>query len=280
MKSSKPWRKQTLEELSCIARLKRFPVLAVFILSSAMLHGEMLCGVDMGNSMAPTIKYIEAYLNGRPIECQLLQDVTNGPESGLAGNSTIKGGVAYIKIDMMSRPQERRRLIAHELFHLKLIASGAFSPEKTKSDINPRCIPGNQNGMNRITTIAQELNSEVQHRIFFPEMRKLGFDPNEEFNNTFNNYLAKGIITPALKGLPEEAALYYMRVLDTEPSFAPKVSSGLVHLGFKKQVKLGEELHSLIIKTSPRNQEESNAFVGHAVDLIYCETANWQASVN
>jgi hypothetical protein len=108
-------------------------------------------------------------LYGRPV---VEEDNTNTvSKSGLgdAAANILRNGSPVIKINTLKGKDEDS--IVHELFHLKLFAQGYSLPPAIRKD-------GKFTEEAFVHILSAFIHDPLQHSIIFPEMRKMGFDPD------------------------------------------------------------------------------------------------------
>jgi hypothetical protein len=94
-------------------------------------------------------------------------------ELGALGSSHVTSdGTPEVILDMYEGKTEEN--LVHELFHLQLRAKGFPQHFRVKS-------PPNADKKEVFQELAEQLGSLVEHRLFYPQMRRMGFDPTREY---------------------------------------------------------------------------------------------------
>ncbi|HET9529239.1 MAG TPA: hypothetical protein VFQ92_02735 [Blastocatellia bacterium] len=196
---------------------------------------------------------------GREVRVKVMHDW----DSYLIGESFLEeDGVPEVRLNASSGCTEV--CIVHELFHLKLKAEG-YPAIIIKSDLT-----GSQR--NYIESAAKVVRETMQHRAFYPEMRRMGLTPEAAQADLLKQRIKEGR-NERISISPDEVSLaldYFRACLEIED---PELISQIERLYEKKQfvwsLETGKRLVSLADQSSPRRPEEEIALLIRCLGILF-----------
>lgn len=144
--------------------------------SATPSQNRQLFGIGLGPSAQALLNDVESLYGKKVIEL----DNTNGEVSDLgdAGSNVLPDGTPVISLN--NKLDKNEGTMVHELFHLKLFAQGFSTPPGIRIGDNGKTFDTSL----FVQLVMALVYSPLQHSIFFPEMRRMGFDPDKEQRNT------------------------------------------------------------------------------------------------
>lgn len=168
-----------------------------------VLHAEAdlkdhMFGIRLRPAAARLLKEVEQHY-GRPVREELVHDW----EPNRVGEARVsKDGTPIIRMNAGARFVEVD--VVHELLHLKWRAMGFESPELSG--------PLARANAHYFQYVAFSLFDPLVHKLFYPAMRKMGFEPNaaqrEAIKQAIRNDRIENIAPPTAQ---EFLALYYFQ---------------------------------------------------------------------
>ena len=248
--------------------------LSVFTLSVLIAmpaFADEVCGVKVRPAVESIAKYV-VEKTGHEIICNF-QNSDSETASGLIyeGKADFVNSSPRITINMGAVDPEM--LIAHELFHLKLVASGEWGFDDFHVSLPCQIKISGSELQRRTQRFDDMAHSDLEHRIFFPKMREMGFDPNEQTNSYFRG--APFADPPPLnRQSPELMSLYYARFEETDREKRDQIVDLMLKSGFGRQVELGKRLLKIIQRDNPRNQKQGLATEQRLIQETFCDDRN------
>jgi hypothetical protein len=228
-----------------------------------------LCGVKLRPQVTALANDI-AKKRKHAVICELdsLKNI-NGSDYG--GVADFDGNVPRIKIDK-SQGDDLETTIAHELFHHELWASGQWS---MRSEVPlPHC--GKPIGVDqaRISLFTEISVDHMQHRIFYPKMRAMKLNPNNDLDASFDRVPLMERHWDAYKLAPEIMAIVYARAEEFNSERRDQIVASLQEKGLGRQIELGKSLLKLIEKSNPQNNDEAVRTAHEMLIMTYCDPSN------
>jgi hypothetical protein len=237
--------------------------------SKTEVPNSELCGVKLRPSVKALADYVVEKTKNQ-IACISEPNVTDSSGQAYEGREEIVYGVPTIWFSTSRGADEET--IAHELFHLKLQASGQFQGWELTSP--PNCPPPPGFNMQEAQAFLSDLYSHLQHRIFFSDMRSMGFDPNAHLNASFDLTDSNSHALHLMKEHPLSAAVLYLRVVETDPERKDQIITRLKAEGFGQQIAVGEAMLKVITKENPQNTADGNRVLYECANLALCDRRN------
>lgn len=229
--------------------------------ASSQKEPDVLCGIELQSSVSKLRKETEREL-GQPIFCIVQAGLRVSTNGNLAEGRPINGK-PYIVIDQDHVTQVE---VAHELFHWKLGAEGAplSFDVRTPQDLNPKIVAG---------AVGLLLNL-MEHRLFFPMMRAMGFDPAASLHDavvymmSVPNFQFRAT-TPEVARL--YAVAYYIQcvALINDRSFTKQYSGWLEKTGRSEAAATGAHIASSIVRANPRTANQMKKELAKDLTVLF-----------
>ena len=215
------------------------------------LNLRTMFGIELSPPAKALLQEVEQSF-GKPV----LEHIERNWEPSHYGESSVaEDGSPTVTINAHTGKTEAT--IVHELFHLKLRASGfpvlAFEFP-----------PGRNTRENRhyVRWIGFHLRDPIQHSIFYSEMRSLGVDPDAELKSEFERALQNDDflgLHPATKD--HALSLYYLKaVLQLkDPEMHKRIERWYKRKGWRRSLSVGKKLVEVVIGENPTNPKQEIA---------------------
>jgi hypothetical protein len=217
-----------------------------------------LCGVALHHQTARLLSVVERALSSS-VQCSLTGNL-RGSEGALAASGVATDGTPWIELDAVDGVSETR--VVHELFHLQLKSRGfprGFRVETAKNV-----------DTELVRLAATDIISLLEHRLFFPKMRQMGFDPVREYRAEVEKYI-RGAPTPkSVEEYPELQSIGYAHValLLNDPVLTRQMEKWYIQNNWTDQLSRGRELSSYIRKSNPHTPGEEKASLPVCLQLV------------
>lgn len=220
---------------------------------------QKVCGLELPSGVQNIQRDIEKE-SGHSIVCK--HELLNG-ETGeqIEARGKVTDGVPTI---IISHPTVV--LVTHEIFHLKFQVSGLFPPGPPNLSFPESCIYPEK----LASDLSDDLYSSMQHRLFFPKMRRLGLDPNAGFNEIWVPALKAQQVGSVIKANPKFGAVAYLRFAQTDKEYLKSFSKALVTNGMSREVTIGKEMNSIVESDNPQNKKEAEQTENKLLKLLLC----------
>lgn len=211
------------------------------------------CGIELSRSSLTLFHDVENRL-GKTVRCETHM------EFGILGASDVASdGTPEIVLDTYEGRTEEN--LVHELFHLQLHAKGFPQHLQVKSSRTKNAEP--------IQQTAEQLGSLVEHRLFYPQMRRMGFDPTFQYRKALEIELSQ----EKLYGIPrpEERAVTYAEValLIHDPALTRRVEEWYGHHGWTDQLSRGKKLTHYLVTFNPDTPEKKGIAVAACLEIVF-----------
>jgi hypothetical protein len=210
------------------------------------------CGVPIGTAATKLLRSVEREF-GKPVECQVKPMASESGFGFVKSDGTLLG-TPCIELDPLLGVNETE--VVHELFHLRLNAHGF--PANIAIPVIPVGVDRNS-----LSTTVQLLSDTLGHRLFYPKMVTMGFDPDQKYRSQVQAAMASPN-TPDQSGLVGAVQYAYVAVLERDPAFVRSVETWYRKQGWTKSLTQGRRLRDSIIHSAPKSPDES------AKELIVC----------
>jgi hypothetical protein len=192
---------------------------------------------------------------GLPIREEVVE---NWEASHYGENFVDSNGTPVIRLNRFTGQTEST--ILHELLHLRMKAKGfpSLSFELSAGDAT-------ESNKEWIRWLGFHLQDPILHWMFYPDMRRLGVNPDSELEAEFEEILKAGRF-PNLAGASEKEALilYYLKArlqLDSN-SLLARIDEFYQRNGWTAERTLANRLFDLILNANPDTPEkEIKAFI-------------------
>lgn len=198
------------------------------------------CGIELSSSSVALLHAVESKL-GKRIRCETHM------EFGILGASDVAAdGTPEIVLDTYEGRTEEN--FVHELFHLQLRARGFPQRFRVTSPRSANAALAQQ--------IAEQLGSLIEHRIFYPQMRQMGFDPTLQYRNALENWMSHDTLygpSVAAKRIVDYAEVY---LLIHDPALTRRVEEWYTRHGWTGQLNRGKKLAEYLSNFNPNTPEK------------------------
>jgi len=161
-------------------------------------------------------------------------------------------GTPVIKVPTGRDPSEAD--LVHELFHLKLIAEGFGFIRFTKA--LPAAVE---------TRLYQWVKDPIQHTIFFPRMKEMGFNPSEQIERIASSSQSGFVVQSAQPRDLSLVPLFALQMaLRDNTALFDKFVEGKVD---KDDIAVSRQAVAIVVKDNPRTPSEEAATV---VKVLNC----------
>jgi hypothetical protein len=225
-------------------------VMLLLLPASADANNTSPFGIPVRSSVLSFVSEIESTYGHTLIERSL-------PERGPLGESGVTDdGYPFVSLAMKGRTEST---LVHELMHLRLHAHGSASV----SWIFP-VGQDSQSNKKYVKWLTGMVRDAIEHRLFYPEIRKLGIDPDPESKRAFEKFVKTGVFE-GLKPATRDEALsinYFQAQLLQESNLARRVNDRYMRNGWRKQAEIGGAMASKVLGDGPVTPEsEISKFV-------------------
>jgi hypothetical protein len=196
----------------------------------------------------------------QPVVCKIVGRLAT-EEGGRANETVTADGTPLISLDAELGTTETE--IAHELFHLQLKEKGfqqGFSIE-VPPDVSRASLG----------VAVTSLSSLIEHRLFYPQMRKMGFDPSENYRKEVEEHIERDQPPPSVGNHPELLAVDYAIVALTsnDQALTKRVRAWYRKHGWLAQLKKGEELVRYLAALDPNTPEKKKVALAACLRIVY-----------
>ena len=218
----------------------------------------VLCGVKLRDSVSRLKESVEQRF-GKTVSCETDRILSENGDYAKAGFAP--DGTPTIILDSQEGVDETE--IAHELFHLELIGDGLFDRQlitTLPSDINAK----------EFEFIAGKLRSSIAHRMFYPKMVRMGFEPAGKDRAKWESHVGRNDFRDRL--VPATTALVNYVGAATEelpPSLLSKVDLFYQRNGFDQVLKRGKEISAVILNSKPKSATEVASEIISCLEIYY-----------
>ena len=211
------------------------------------------CGIELSSSSLTLFHDVESRL-GKTVRCE------THLEFGILGASDVAAdGTPTIVLDTYEGRTEEN--LVHELFHLQLHAEGFPQHFRVSSPRGPNS--------EQFQQVAEQLGSLIEHRIFYPQMRRMGFDPTGQYRTALENSLSQ----EKLYGTPRPAArtVSYAEIslLIHDPVLTRRVEKWYLRHGWTDQLSRGKQLARDLATFNPDTPEKKRTAVGTCLEIVF-----------
>jgi hypothetical protein len=238
----------------------RFTTTVMVLLFSAIAvsgaHGQKRkpFSLDLSSHTLKLWSEMEQYY-GQPIQERALEFTTGGyGQSGIDDD-----GTPWISLSPPGRFEEN---VIHELMHLKLKSQGFPAVYFASSSVSPEFL-----GWATLT-----IKDSIEHWIFYPEIRKMGFKPDPEMAVDLRDAINHDRFQADLP--PESAhhalAIYYfeaMLLIDDE-CLKKDTTEWYRRKEWVSEMKLGQAMANIVLERRPDTPEEETSTFVDCLNLL------------
>lgn len=181
---------------------------------------------------------------------QVREEVAMDWDSAQLGYSFVTDdGTPVIQINnTLGRKEE---IIVHELFHLKLRARGFYVVNFNFSSMVLR-----YRYASYCMLMLKLLHAPIEHSIFYPEMRKAGFDPSATLKNDFKRERESGSLDNLQAGTIR-ALMYFRAMIEFDnPKLLSELTEFYRNKGWNDSIEIGKRLAQFVLKAKPHTPDE------------------------
>jgi hypothetical protein len=193
--------------------------------SFAAAETEIL-GVKLRPATVSLLKKIEVAC-GEPLRASSKKLQSNLAEGGISEH-----GTPFLAVDVSVEPTED--IIVHELSHIQLAIEGFPKLDLIgHSEWHP--------------WMRSDILDVVQHRIFYPRLRRAGFSPQNERISEARRIIARGKFTDGRLTLLDVACRFFRVAMETEDSqLMSEMAEWYRSRGWHQALQVAEEAYSLV----------------------------------
>lgn len=224
-----------------------------------------VCNVPIRESVAHILETVEHEF-GKPVVCEITDSTgdygnSNAIVLSLGPRPTVRGDGSKLGIPVIvlnKSPWRTDSEILHELFHLDLIAHGF------PADIGIRAIPPGTDRTS-LATVGPILKEGIEHHIFYPRMRSMGFDPDRIYRDELETALSASNISGWNQNPMLRSVHYaYAAVTIADARFMRDVDAAYRMKGWGNNLAVGRRLKDAVLSTKLTTGD------GEAKALITC----------
>ena len=206
---------------------------------------------------------------GKPVREEL---VPNWEPSHYGESSVDPDGTPVIRLNAATGCT--LSTFVHELFHPKLRSEGfpvlVFElPQGNATESNQLFLQW----------VSFHLRDPIEHWMFFPQMRKMNIDPDQELRSEFQEALRTGTFSGLKPATEREAlALYYVKAALqlTDPAILSRVRAWYVQKGWKLPMERGEQLRRWVTEEAPRTPKDEISVFVRCINFLLDGTAKFE----
>lgn len=230
-----------------------------------------LFGVKLGTEAAKLLAEVES-LYGRPVVEKDLTNTNQKDGIGDAGSNILQDGSPVIIVNTTTDKDEKS--IVHELYHLKLFAQGYSQP--------PPIWDGKGYSNASFTHLISALIYDpLTHSLIFPEMRRMGIDPDKAQRETVKQAIKDREFESVKSRTPSEGkrflAMYYfefsMNLADT--NLLSEMRELYKTAGWTEALDKGMKMVSLAKATRPMTPESMVEVYINCLNILYAGEATF-----
>lgn len=235
---------------------------AVLALTQSQLSSSTTpCGISLSPASLNLLHDVEKRF-GRAVHCETHMEFTD-----LGASHVAADGTPEIVVDMYEGKTEEN--IVHELFHLQLHAKGF--PQHFQVSLLPNTAAG------PFQQVAEQLGSLVEHRLFYPQMRRMGLDPTRQYRKELEISLAQTRLFGVQ--LAEKRIVDYAEIslLIGDPTLTRTVEKWYLTEGWTAQLARGKKLAWYLANFNPDTPAKKRTAVDVGLEIVFGRKldANW-----
>ena len=200
------------------------------------------------------------------------QEATDWEPSRYGEEGIKQDGTPVITINASTGRTEST--IVHELFHLKMKGQGFCAYEH-------RFPPGqmNKNNQNSIEWVNLILGDAILHWLFYPEMRRMGIDPDAEVRAELREVLQKSDFVGINPISAREARTMYwtkarLEIIDNE--LLDQIKKWYVKNEWLESLTTGEVLAESVLNSKPQTPQDVAAVYVKCLNALFEDRAKFE----
>ena len=212
-----------------------------------------LCGIELSPPSLTLFQDVENRL-GKKVRCE------THLEFGILGASDVApDGTPQIVLDTYEGRTEEN--LVHELFHLQLRAKGFPQHLEVKSPrIANRELP---------QQVAEQLGSLIEHRLFYPQIRRMGFDPSLQYRKALEASMAQEKLYGTLPAEKRTVSFAEISLLIHDPALTRRVEEWYARHGWTDQLTRGKKLTHYLMNFNPDTPEKKRTAVSDCLEIVF-----------
>ena len=214
-----------------------------------------LCGIELSPPSLALFHDVEGRL-GKSIRCE------THLEFGILGASDVAAdGTPEIILDTYAGKTEEN--LVHELFHLQLHAKG-FPQHFQVSVKSPRT-----RNTELVQQVAEQLASLIEHRLFYPQMWRMGLDPTLQYRKGLEALLSQDKLYGAPVSSKRSLTYAEVALLIHDPALTRRVEEWYLRRGWSDQLNRGKRLTHYLMTFNPDTPEKKRTAVGAGLAIVF-----------
>lgn len=212
-----------------------------------------LCGIELSHLSLELFHDVETRL-GKAIRCETHM------EFGTLGASDVGvDGTPEIVLDKYEGRTEEN--LVHELFHLQLRARGFPQRFRVKA---PRT-----SHAEFVQTIAEQLASLIEHRLYYPQMRQMGFDPTLQYRQALETWMSQDKLYGSSVAAKRTVNYAEISLLIHDPALNRRVEEWYARHGWNDQLSRGKKLTQYLTTFNPDTPAKKRAAVPACLEIVF-----------
>jgi hypothetical protein len=225
-----------------------------------------VCGIQLHPRVDKLKERVER-LYGMPLDCEL-GDIHAGEMADFGTSRIATDDTPVIILDRVLGTDETE--IAHELYHLKLIAEGIDGGLETHAppDIDAKTFQ----------YTVRKLHNIIAHRLFYPKMRSMSLDPNKKQRDGMMQIISKSSKYDRIPSFDEATLDYVVLIAADDTSwFQQEVDSYFDRLGLAPVAQRGKLIIQTMDRFQPGTLQEMKADILACIDAFYARSFSYDS---
>jgi hypothetical protein len=211
------------------------------------------CGIELSQSSLTLFHDVETRL-GKAIRCE------THLEFGVLGASDVGAdGTPEIVLDTYEGKTEEN--LVHELFHLQLHAQGFPQHFRVRS--------ARAANRERFQQVAEQLGSLIEHRLFYPQMRRMGFDPTGQYRIALENSLSQEKLYGTPRPATRTVSYAEIALLIHDPALTRTVEKWYLRHGWTDQLSRGKQLARYLAVFNPDTPAKKRTAIMTCLEIVF-----------
>lgn len=212
-----------------------------------------LCGIELSRPSLELLHDVERRL-GKTIRCE-----THLEYGTLGASDVAADGTPEIVLDRYEGRTEEN--VVHELFHLQLRAKGFPQRFKVKAvrTSNPEFVQ----------SVAEQLASLIEHRLYYPQMRQMGFDPTLQYRQALETWMSQDKLYGASVAAKRTVNYAEVSLLIQDPALTRRVEAWYGRRGWNGQLSRGKKLARYLATFNPDTPEKKGKAVPACLEIVF-----------
>lgn len=211
------------------------------------------CGIELSRPSLNLLHDVEKRL-GKSVHCETHMEL-----DALGSSHVTSDGTPEVVLDTYEGKTEEN--LVHELFHLLLRAKGFPQHFQVKS-------PPHAN-KELFQQLAEQLGSLIEHRLFYPQMRRMGLDPTREYRKELEISMSQDMlfsVQPLEKRIVDYAEI---SLLVGDPDLTRRVEKWYSNRGWTAQLSRGNKLAHYLATFNPDTPGKKRTAVDTGLEIVF-----------